>query len=264
MENHPKVSVVTVSFNTRDCIEKTIKSVLGQTYDNVEYLIIDGGSTDGAQEIIGRYADKIDCFISERDRGLYDGMNKGIAAATGDYIIFMNADDVFADDRVLADVAAFAALHPEAEVIFGGCEQVWEHGTYTVNPQEAAIGHKMAISHQATFVKLSVIRTHPFDLSYRYAADFEQLSHFHIEGRTFERLDRTIARVEMRGGTTHDHEIESAEEMYSIIESRGIDIAAEKKRILRHKRMVRFAKTHLPGFISRPLFAVVGKVYKPL
>ena len=74
----PKISVVTVSYNTHYCIEKTIQSVIEQTYPNVEYLIIDGGSTDGTQHIIEQYSDRIAYFVSEKDKGLYDGMNKGI------------------------------------------------------------------------------------------------------------------------------------------------------------------------------------------
>ena len=100
----PKISIVTVSYNTSDCIEKTIQSVINQTYPNVEYLIIDGGSTDGTQQIIERYDDRIAYFVSEKDKGLYDGMNKGIAAATGDYLLFMNADDVFVNNEVVEKI----------------------------------------------------------------------------------------------------------------------------------------------------------------
>ena len=86
-----RISVVTVCYNAVDCIEQTMLSVLDQTYHDIEYIIIDGGSTDGTVDIIKKYADRLAYWISEPDKGIYDAMNKGIAVATGDYINFMNA-----------------------------------------------------------------------------------------------------------------------------------------------------------------------------
>ena len=236
----------------------------GQDYGNLEYIVIDGGSTDGAQEVIGKYSDKIDYFVSEKDGGIYDGMNKGIVAATGEWVLFLNADDVFVDSSVVSDVAGFISAHPDADVVYGNSEQIQEYGTFLVRPEAAYINNKMSISHQATFVRTEVLRTHLFDLKYRYAADFEQLSHFFLEGRKFCHFDRLIARVEMRGGATYNNFIRSAEEMYSIIESRGVDIAAERKKMLRHKKMVHFFKTRFPGFITRPVLKFLAKHYKAL
>ena len=88
-----KISVITVVYNAKDTIERTIKSVIAQLYDNYEYIIIDGGSTDGTLDIIEKYRDKISYFISESDEGIYDAMNKGVLKATGDYVAFINADD---------------------------------------------------------------------------------------------------------------------------------------------------------------------------
>lgn len=264
MNTKPRISVVTTSFNTASVIEKTIRSVISQDYGDYEYIIIDGGSTDGAQEVIGRYIDQIAVFTSEKDRGIYDGMNKGVLAATGDFVIFLNADDIFVDGSVLSDVAEFIVSHPEADVVYGNSEQVQEYGTFTVRPTIAYIGHKMAISHQAAFVRRTLLLDHPFDLKYKYAADFEQLSALYLDGRKFEHFDRTVARVEMRDGATFRHHIESAEEMYSIIEGRGIDIAAERKKIIRHKKMVRAFRSYLPGFVTKPVLRFLAKHYKVL
>ena len=96
-----KISVVTVCYNAADTIEKTMLSVLNQTYHDIEYIIIDGGSTDGTVEIIRKYADRIAYWVSEPDKGIYDAMNKGIKVATGEWINFMNAGDEFVDEGVI-------------------------------------------------------------------------------------------------------------------------------------------------------------------
>jgi len=94
-ENKPLISIVTVVFNGAETLEETIQSVINQTYDNIEYIIIDGGSTDGTIDIIKKYEDRINYWISESDSGIYDAMNKGIQCAQGEYLFFLNSDDVF-------------------------------------------------------------------------------------------------------------------------------------------------------------------------
>jgi glycosyltransferase involved in cell wall biosynthesis len=100
----PKISIITVVYNGEKYLEETIKSVINQTYDNIEYIIIDGGSSDGTLEIIKKYEDRIDYWVSEQDKGIYDAMNKGIKAFSGDYINFLNAGDSFVSNEVLAKV----------------------------------------------------------------------------------------------------------------------------------------------------------------
>ncbi|MCK4678328.1 MAG: glycosyltransferase [Bacteroidales bacterium] len=101
IEEKPLVSIITVVLNGEDYILETINSVLNQTYDNIEFIIIDGGSTDGTLDIIRKFEERIDLWVSEPDRGIYDAMNKGIAFATGSYLNFLNSDDHYVDSRVL-------------------------------------------------------------------------------------------------------------------------------------------------------------------
>ena len=96
-----KISVITVCYNDRERIEKTILSVLSQSYGNLEYIVIDGGSTDGTVDIIKKYANRIAYFVSESDEGIYDAMNKGLRKAVGEWVCFLNAGDLFVSESVL-------------------------------------------------------------------------------------------------------------------------------------------------------------------
>jgi len=104
MQGLPLVSIITTVLNNKETVEDAIKSVLGQSYKNIEYIIIDGGSTDGTVKIINKYRDRISKFISEKDRGVYDGMNKGIRMASGEIIGILNSDDIYARDNVIEEV----------------------------------------------------------------------------------------------------------------------------------------------------------------
>lgn len=260
----PKISIVTVSFNAKEVIEKTIISVINQTYNNLEYLIIDGGSKDGTQDIVHKYISNVDYYVSEKDGGIYFGMNKGIDAATGDYLLFLNSGDVFADDKVVEDVANFISAHEDCEVVYGNSEQIFEYGAYIVKPNAPYLNKKMAISHQATFVKTSLLRENRFDTNYRFAADFKQLSQLYISKRNFSYVDRLIARVEMDAGATFDNYISSLNEMYDIIASRGFDVEKERMSQIRRKKIVRTFKKICPGFIRRPILRFMAQYYKAL
>ncbi|MCB0642106.1 MAG: glycosyltransferase, partial [Phaeodactylibacter sp.] len=116
MENkHPKISVITVVYNAVDLLEDTLLSVLNQTYDNIEYVVVDGASTDGTTEIVHRYKDRIDRWVSEPDKGLYNAMNKGLAMATGDFVWFMNAGDhIYSPDTLEKAVQHYT---PETDLL---------------------------------------------------------------------------------------------------------------------------------------------------
>ena len=122
MSNIPKISIVTISYNIVSSIEKTILSVISQTYSNIEYIVIDGGSTDGTVDIIKKYSNKISYWVSERDKGIYDAMNKGIEAATGDWINFMNAGDLFFHNNVISEIIPF--LDNNVDIIYGDFEKL--------------------------------------------------------------------------------------------------------------------------------------------
>lgn len=267
MATPPRITIITVCFNAQDVIEKTLRSVVSQTYDNLEYVIVDGASKDGTMAIVERYRERIErCgrIVSEPDKGLYDAMNKGVRLATGEWFLLLNCDDVFVDEHVVADVAAFIEAHPEADIVYGNTEQVWEYGTVVSAPAEAYRNHKMCISPQATFVRTALHLAHPFDLKYRYAADFEQSTSFALEGRKFLHFDRLVSRVELSSGVTHENHYASEKEIYSILLAQGFDVKHEMRRKLRHIKMVAAFRKHAPGWISRPVFRLLAKYYKAM
>jgi hypothetical protein len=123
----PRVSIITPSYNQAKFLEQTIGSVLGQNYPNLEYWVIDGGSTDGSLEIIQKYAVQLAGWVSEPDRGQAEGINKGLARATGEVVAWLNSDDLYYPDAVEAAVDALAA-NPQASFVFSDVESIDEAG----------------------------------------------------------------------------------------------------------------------------------------
>jgi len=172
----PKLSVITIVYNNVRDIERTMLSVLNQTYPNIEYIIIDGDSTDGTREIIEKYSKKLAKFVSEEDKGIYDAMNKGLALATGDYVLFMNSGDEIYDAETVSQVFDTA---PGADIYYGETEMYndnWESlGQRRHQAPDTfdwhSFKHGMCISHQAIYVKRNLAVS--YDLRYKYSADID-------------------------------------------------------------------------------------------
>ncbi|MEO8003693.1 MAG: glycosyltransferase family 2 protein [Betaproteobacteria bacterium] len=203
-----KISVVTVCFNAAATIEKTILSVVSQSHPIVEYVVVDGASTDGTLKIVAKYSERIDNLISEKDRGIFDAMNKGVATATGDVVYFLNADDSFVDDRVLEDVARAFEQDATRMLVYGNV--VLKDGPPGVLNFPARAFRKRSVSeflhnsfcHQAVFVRRELFaQLGPFDLQYRYSADYEWIirAFKRDAGRDFFFLDRNIANYYFLG-----------------------------------------------------------------
>lgn len=205
----PKISVVTVCYNAAGTIEETILSVLNQTYDNIEYIIIDGGSTDGTVDIIKKYADHLAYWISEPDKGIYDAMNKGIAVATGDYINFMNAGDTFALDSTIANTFADADI-VRADVIYGNAIEKDSEGKLTHHAaldDVRLLAKRPIYRHGASFVKSSVHKRNLFQTDrskkYGYALDFLNIHTMFRMNCSFCRKDVDIMIFESEGVSNH-------------------------------------------------------------
>ncbi len=206
-----KVSVVTVCYNAGDILEDTIKSVVSQTYGDMEYIIIDGASKDGTVDVIKKYSDKIAYWVSEHDKGIYDAMNKGIAAATGEYIIFMNAGDRFANSRVVENVAS--KLNGPT-VVSGRWHRCYPEGQVKVAAPKRleSIMREMPICHQSTFVKSGYHKSHLFDTSFRFSADYAFFYRAWREGETFSYVNTVVADFMEEDGVSAKNVVDSVKE----------------------------------------------------
>lgn len=124
----PLVSIITPSFNQASFLEATMQSVLGQSYPHIEYIIIDGGSTDGSVDIIKKYEGRIASWVSEQDKGQTDAINKGFAKAKGDILAWINSDDTYSNPNAVADAVNFLIAHPEVAMVYADCDFIDEQG----------------------------------------------------------------------------------------------------------------------------------------
>ena len=214
--HNDKVTVVTVTYNAKDFLEETILSVINQSYENIEYIIIDGGSTDGTVDIIKKYEDKIDYWISEPDDGIYFAMNKAIEKASGQWINFMNAGDTFAD----ADTVAYVMKHKseDAELIYGD----YIRGT----PQRIVKAQKksnwystMPFCHQTLFTKVDIMKKEMFDTRYKLAADHNFVIHTMEQGKQFQYIEHTLAIYAEGGFSQNEPLVACVESLYILLHS---------------------------------------------
>ena len=214
----PKLTVITIVYNNVRDIERTITSVLKQTYKNIEYIIIDGKSTDGTLAIIAQYKERISRIISEPDKGIYDAMNKGLALATGDYILFMNSGDEIYDEQTVEDVFDSA---PGADIYYGETEMFndnWKslgrrrhEAPEIFNWKSFQFG--MNISHQAIYVRRSI--TEPYDLKYRYSSDIDWIIKSAKKASNIVNVHRYVAKY-LVGGMSKKKHRESLKERFEI------------------------------------------------
>ena len=182
MNKNPKISIITVAFNSVKTIQDTIESILLQDYKNIEYIIIDAGSSDGTVEIIKSFGDKITYFISESDNGIYDGMNKGIKAASGDLIGILNSDDFYPNNFILSNVAK-TFVNNQCDAVYGDLVYVrdydknkivryWQAGDYSA----LKIKNGWMLPHPTFFVKKSIYdRFGLYNTELKSAADYEMI-----------------------------------------------------------------------------------------
>jgi len=215
----PILSVITIVYNNVNDIERTMLSVLGQTYPNIEYILIDGLSNDGTLEVIKPYGKRITKLISEKDEGIYDAMNKGLEMATGDYVIFMNSGDEFYD---AGTVAAVFATAPDADIYYGETEMIDSKGQSLGQRRHKApeqfswrsFKFGMSVSHQAIYIKRELIE--PYDHRYQLSADIDWIIRAAKKAKKIVNVHRYVAKY-LVGGMSKTKHSQSLMERFDIM-----------------------------------------------
>ena len=220
-----RISIITVCYNAEATIEQTIRSVVQQTYSNIEYIIVDGNSTDRTMDIVHSYEAQISTIISEDDNGIYDAMNKGVRVATGDYIQFLGADDCLVDPYTIERVCC--AIRDDTDVFSAPCIAVDEkyHCEILIEARDAEGKDPIVLPklpHQGVFVKGNLLKREKFDTTYRLAADFKLLLTLYFKERArFQFADFPVTYFSL-GGASNQYETCVEEEDQRIFEELGL------------------------------------------
>lgn len=218
-QNKPLITVVTVCYNAVNELEKTMLSVLNQTYDNIEYIIIDGGSKDGTVDIIKKYADRLAYWVSEPDKGIYDAMNKGIKVATGEWINFMNAGDLFVKSTTISEV--FDTEQYSCDIIYGDTVKKLSLGTF-LSKHEAVdtLNERLPFCHQSCFISKEIAMRNLYQLEYKIAADYNQFYTIYKQGGKFAGIDVPISIFDNIDGISSQYPVRLINE-YSMVNGKS-------------------------------------------
>ena len=194
-----KITIITVCMNSVNTIEKTIRSVIEQEYSDLEYIVIDGGSTDGTLEVLRQYESYIDKWISEPDNGIYDAMNKGVGYCSGEWIYYLNANDRLFQNSTLEQV--FSKKYGEqVSCIYGNTWNVKEKKLYFKRAYDIeTIYYRVPFVHQAAFVRRGVMERYRFDMGYKVSADYDLFTRMYVNGEKYKKIDCDIALFDLSG-----------------------------------------------------------------
>ena len=218
----PKISVITITFNSAATLEETILSVTSQDYPDLDYVIIDGGSTDGTLDIIRKYQDKIQIVVSEPDRGISDAFNKGIARATGEIVGIINSDDIL----LPAALQKVADLYDPKVDVYSGHILFWDVDTDETFPSYPDVAFdtlrlQYNVAHPARFIRKDAYERYGlYREDLRYMMDIELLCRFYKQGASFLLVDSPLAKFRI-GGTTNDSIYKKKEDYRAFVQSFG-------------------------------------------
>lgn len=199
----PILSIITVCFRAKDEVHATMENVLKQSWKHFEYLIIDGKSDDGTAELLEQSVSDFSAsgisfrYVSEPDRGIYDAMNKGVRMAKGEWLLFLNAGDLLANEHVLEQIFTKST---DAEIIYGDTLCIYQGSTklYPALPLDHLV-YEMAFCHQSAFVRRQLLEEHPYDISYKVCADHQFFLSMYLQKKKFEYHAFPISIYEIAG-----------------------------------------------------------------
>ena len=223
----PKISIITIVYNKVGEIEHTLKSIIHQTYKNIEYIVIDGNSNDGTKKIIEKHLSGIHTYISEKDKGIYDAMNKGLRKASGDYILFINGGDKLHDINTLQDIFNTSIKSTELpDIIYGECLLIktdgtpiftrskYKHQKFPETLNHFSFKHGTNISHQSFIVKRIIAPR--FDLKYKWSSDVDWMLNCIKASQSSIAYNNIISDFVI-GGATDKFKIQSLTERFKIM-----------------------------------------------
>lgn len=198
------VSVITICYNIKDEIERTCKSIIEQTCQDFEWIVVDGGSTDGTLEILEKYKHRINIFISEADSGIYNAMNKGIKRASGKFLIFMNGGDCFADIDIIEEFKNLDGIYDYADIIYGNSMFNGKEVQYPY-PLTKQYFYNQCINHQSSFIKKELFDKYGYyDEKYKIISDWQKWVVFIINHCEFVHWNKTVAVFDAKGVSSNE------------------------------------------------------------
>lgn len=239
-----KISIITVCYNSEKTISQTFNSILNQDYLEVEYIVIDGGSTDSTLEIIQEYEQKFKDknflfkHISEKDNGIYDAMNKGIKLASGDVIGIINSDDWYVEN-ILTEIVIELKKDSKIEILYGKMNVLNNKGEFKFIQSPGKLSNileTMVIPHPTVFVKKQRYEKFNFNIKNKIASDYEFLLDNYLNNTNFKEIDLIVANFRM-GGESSTHELLGYKEVLNIQKRKKIK--GIKKYINYYKKVIR-------------------------
>lgn len=237
-----KLSIITVCFNAERTIEKTIKSILGQTFTKYEWIVVDGKSTDRTNEIIKEYIPKFERkgikvdYRSEYDKGIYDAMNKGAQRATGEYLTYMNADDLYYKNDSIERVITILE-NTSADIVYGDCCFIKPTEQYIEKAKAIeTITYHLPFCPQAAFVKSELQRQLQFDTQFRISADYDFFLRAYLQGNQFQRVEQVVAYFTF-GGASNENLVRTYKEDVAVKVKNGLE---NRNSLVRKIKMMLF------------------------
>ena len=202
-----KISIITSVYNNKETIKDAIDSVLSQTYKNIEYIVVDGASSDGTVEVVQGYGDKISTFVSEKDKGIYDGLNKGLSLATGDFIAFLHSDDIYASDTIIEEVSQVFENDESLDGVYGDLIYTPKNDTSKVLRYWKSKDFDISLlakgwmpAHPTLFLKKEVYNKYGgFDLGFKIAADYDFMLRILKGGIKVKYLSEVLYKMRVGG-----------------------------------------------------------------
>ncbi len=251
-DKQPLISIITVVYNGEKHIEQTIQSVLNQTYNNIEYIIVDGGSTDGTLEIIKQYENQIDYWVSEKDDGIADAFNKGILQAQGEWIGIINADDWYELEccEVISQIK-------EADFVFGTIRYWDKERSFIDRAKPEIIYEDMRINHPTVFVRKELYdRVGLYDSTYKIAMDYDLILRLFETGKNYKNIEKVLANMRIEG-VSQRFWVKSKKEAKSIKIKHGVP----RYRAESYLMTIRF-KRYLLQLLERYNLQIIHRAYR--